>query len=127
MGVFGDVRSWNPDKIGPDKNPFFNERLVVAANRPFSSENWTHVAVSFQELGNEKGRASFYINGIHQGTRNITEPFSWEEEAAKIFVGLNYVGLIDEVAIFEKSLDEIEVQALYLLDEGLQSLIVKKK
>jgi peptidoglycan/xylan/chitin deacetylase (PgdA/CDA1 family) len=123
MGVFGDLAIWNPDNIGPDDNPDFNNRLVVAKNRPFSRDNWTHVVISFSNLGTKEASADFYVNGELQGTQDqIPEPFSWDLLKSKIFLGLNYVGLIDEVALFDKSLSQHEVKLLYNLTNGISSL-----
>ena len=121
MGVFGDVKTWNPEKKSPDDNPDFINRLVVAKDPGFQRGKWTHVAVTFAEINTQKGQASFFVDGQLQGTRSIPEPFQWDLEKAKIFVGLNYVGLIDEVAIFDRPLSPEEVKMLYELAEGLVS------
>ena len=124
MGVFGDLEIWNPENIGPDENPVFNQRLVVAKDRPFSNETWTHVLVSFKNLGAASGsKADFYINGKLQGTQaDIPEPFTWELMRSKIFIGLNYVGFMDEVALFNRSLSAEEVALLYGLERGVTEL-----
>ena len=78
MGIFGDLEVWNPDNIGPDDNPDFNNRLVLAKDRSFSRETWTHVVVSYSKLGTAGAKADLYINGKHQGTQdNIPEPLTW--------------------------------------------------
>ena len=123
MGLYGDREVWNPKKIGPDENPAFQNRLLAAKDRPFSRENWTHVVVSFSKLNTENGRADFYINGLHQGHRDISEPFTWEYEKSKIFLGLNYVGMLDEVALFDRNFNTAEVLQLYELEGGLKVLI----
>ncbi len=123
MGVYGDVTVWNPDNIGPDDNPAFQNRLVKAEDRPFSQDTWTHVVITFDQLNSVSGEASFYINGIFQGKQNIKEPFTWDIEKAKIFLGLNFVGLIDEVAIFSKALSNTEIQTLFTLPFGLKQLV----
>lgn len=125
MGVFGDVTEWNPDKIGPDENPGFLKRLVTAVDRPFSQSSWTHVAISFEAINSGKGIASFYINGNWQGSREIPESFTWELDKAKLFLGLNFVGLVDEVAVFDKPLNHEEIQQLYRVVGGLGALIRK--
>ncbi len=123
MGVFGDVTVWNPDKKSPDTNPSFNNRLVIAQDRPFARGRWTHIVITFSGLNTDNGVATFYINGKQQGTSNITEPFTWEEEKAKIFLGLNFIGLMDEVAIFDRPLSGQEVRSLYGLVGGLGDLL----
>jgi len=123
MGVFGDLEVWNPKNISPDENPDFNNRLIVAGDRPFSRQNWTHVVISYTNLGSEDAKADFYVNGKLQGTQeDIPEPFTWDLDKSKIFIGLNYVGLIDEVAIFDRGLSEEEVRVLYGLSEGVGEL-----
>ena len=123
MGVFGDLAVWNPDNIGPDDNPDFNNRLVVAKERPFGRDTWTHVVISFAALGTENAQADFYVNGKLQGSqKEIPEPFTWDLLGSKIFIGLNYVGLLDEVAMFNRSLSEEEVGRLYRLEEGVKDL-----
>jgi len=126
MGAFGDVTVWNPDKIQPDDNPNFSNRLVVAEDRPFNRGMWTHVVISFQSLNSTQGSASLYINGKFQGKKMIKEAFTWDVAKSKIFAGLNYVGLIDELSIFNKALNEQEVTDLYLLPEGIQSVLAIK-
>ncbi len=123
MGVFGDLSVWNPNNIGPNDNPDFNNRLVAATDRPFSNQQWTHVVISFSELGAKGAQADFYVNGKLQGTQDdIPEPFTWDLLKSKIFVGLNYVGLIDEVAIFNQSLSAAEVGLLNGLEQGVREL-----
>ncbi|NRB46861.1 MAG: polysaccharide deacetylase family protein [Saprospiraceae bacterium] len=123
MGVYGDLAVWNPENISPDKNPAFNERLLPATDLPFGKGIWTHVVVTYEGLNTKEGVAKFYINGKFQGERKIEEPFTWEVEKAKVFLGLNFIGLMDEVALFKRSLTQEEVQMLYHLPGGLNSLL----
>jgi|GEM_PF-109362 len=123
MGVYGDLDVWNPNKVGPDDDPAFNERLLPAEYRPFGAGIWTHIAITFSGLNTKNGTASFYINGQRQGNREIPEPFTWELGKSKIFLGLNYVGLLDEVALFDRALTEEEIVRLYQLPEGLSALV----
>ena len=123
MGIFGDLDVWNPENIGPDDNPDFNNRLVVAEERPFGRDKWTHVVISYTKLGSDGATADFYVNGKHQGSQNnIPEPFTWDLLNSKIFIGLNYVGLMDEVALFNRALDESEVGILFGMEKGVREL-----
>ena len=123
MGVYGDLSVWNPKNIPPDENPAFNERLRPAKDLPFGKGIWTHVVVTYEHLNTADGKATFYINGKRQGERKMKEPFSWELDKAKIFLGLNYVGLMDEVALFDRALQAKEVQMLYHVPGGLPTLL----
>ena len=126
MGAYGDLIIWNPENIGPDDNPAFQDRLLPALQRPFKRGEWTHVLVSFKGLNTGEGEVHFYLNGKPQGSRIVPEPFTWEYENARIFLGLNYIGLMDEVALFNRRLTEAEVQQLYQLENGLPGLVALK-
>jgi Concanavalin A-like lectin/glucanases superfamily len=114
LGIFGDLKSWNPKNIEPDKNPVFMERLVVVEKPPFTRERWTHVVVTWSGLNGTNPAASLYLNGAFVGTaRNISEPFQWDLSRAAVRLGVNYVGLFDELAVFERSLSAEEIGALH--------------
>ena len=67
---------------------------------------------------------TLYINGIPQGEiKNINDPFTWDAKKGKIMLGLGYIGFMDELAIFKKSLDVSEVKAVYQLKNGIKDLI----
>lgn len=113
MGVFGDLVEWNPKNIPPDENPDFERRLVVAENRPFGRGIWTHVAIVFKDINSDGAEVNFYVNGQHQGSSEIQESFTWDVQDARIYLGLNYIGLMDEVSIFNRAISAEEVQWLY--------------
>lgn len=123
MGAYGDLEVWNPENIGPDENPAFQQRLLTAEDRPFGKGIWTHITITFSHLNTQKGQAMLYVNGKPQGEREISEPFTWEVAEAKIFLGLNYVGLMDELALFNRALTPDEVRRLYELPNGLRTLM----
>ena len=83
--------------------------------------------MTFEQLNSAEGKATFYINGIAQGETSITESFTWEPEKVKIFLGLNYVGDLDDVAIFNKALSQREVMALNTWRGGLKRAIEDKQ
>lgn len=123
LGVFGDLAVWNPENIPPDKNPTFTNRLVPVEQPPFASGQWTHVAIVHEGLGGGQGSAKLYLNGKLQGEASgISEPFTWDVAKAAIRLGVNYVGLFDEIAIFNRPLTEEEIQELYTLEGGVVSL-----
>ncbi|MEW5979993.1 MAG: LamG-like jellyroll fold domain-containing protein [Acidobacteriota bacterium] len=125
LGVFGELKVWNPKNIGPDENPAFKNRLVVVQKTPFARGGWTHVVVTYEGLGKPGGgKASLYLNGQLQGTsETIRESFSWDRSRAAIRLGLSYVGLYDELALFNRALTSEEVRTLYQLDQGVRSLL----
>ena len=124
LGVFGDLAVWNPDGL-PTTDPLFLDRLVIVDEPPFGADRWTHVVVTFSGLGDEAGgQARLYLNGEPQGpaTSGIDEPFSWDLARGAIRLGVNYVGLLDEVSLFDRALDETEVRTIYELPGGVTTL-----
>ncbi len=119
LGVFGDLAKWNPQNLAADKNPAFNNRLVVVKKYPFARGQWTHVAISHTALGSGKGSATLYLNGQKQGTTEaIGEAFSWDMSKGAIRLGVGYVGLFDELSIFRRVLADREVLKLYQAKKG---------
>jgi len=124
LGVFGDLKAWNPDNLPSDKYPNFARRLIDVAKPPFARGSWTHIAITFSGLNSDSGGvAKLYLNGQLQGTTEaIREPFTWDLSRAAIRIGVNYVGLFDDLAIFNRALNEREVRILGRLRRGAADL-----
>jgi len=124
LGVFGDLKTWNPKDLPPDKNPDFLGRLVVVKKTPFARGRWTHVVITHQRLGGAKGgTAKLYLDGELQGTTpTISEPFGWDLARAAIRLGVNYVGLFDDLSVFNRELSAREVKELHDLKDGVKAL-----
>ena len=125
LGVFGDVDVWNPDDLSPDEHRAFSDRLLIVDPPPFASGRWTHVIITYAGLNTQSGGvASLYLDGErlpHVGDR-IDEPFTWDPGRGAIRLGVNYVGLYDDLSLFSRALTEQEVRALHLLDDGVATL-----
>jgi hypothetical protein len=115
LGVFGRLKMWNPTDTPPDRNPDFLRRLIVVDRPPFSREHWTQVVLTWAGLdkgGN--GSASLFLNGKRiSSTTGIREPFQWDPSRLAIRIGVNYTGLMDDVATFDRALSEREIASLY--------------
>jgi hypothetical protein len=124
LGVFGDLKIWNPQNLAPEKNPYFNTRTIVVNQPPFTRGQWTQVVITYAGLNTEAGgSAKLYLNGRLQGTaREIREPFTWSIAQAAIRLGVNYVGLYDDLSLFDRALTDREVEFLYSLPKGAASL-----
>ncbi len=124
LGVFGDLDVWNPDGLGPNDNPAFTNRLTVVDEPPFAGDRWTHVTITYAGLGQPGGAATLYLDGerVPGGADDVGEPFTWDIELGAIRLGVNYVGLFDELALFGRPLDDDEVRALHALDGGVAAL-----
>ena len=123
LGVFGELDSWNPGNIPPNDNPNFLGRLVVVDEPPFAAGRWTHVAIVYEGLGGTNGQATLYLDGVAQGTsEGIAEPFGWDFTTASIRVGVNFVGLMDDLAIFDRPMSAEEIGTLRSLEGGVADL-----
>ena len=124
LGVFGNLEEWNPEKLPPDKNPDFEKRLVAVDEPPFRRGQWNQVVVTYFGLNSDVGGvAKLYLDGELQGTaEGISELFTWDAEEAALRLGVNYVGLFDDLAVFDRALTGEEVVALHQLADGVKSL-----
>ncbi len=114
LGVFGSLKEWNPDNKPPDKDPNFLQRLVVVVRPPFTRERWTHVVATWSGLNAGGGSASLWVNGKRIAPpKTIGEAFEWDPARLAIRLGVNYVGLMDDVAVFDRELTEAEITAMY--------------
>ncbi len=93
--------------------------------QPFSRERWTHVALTFAGFnqGGEEGVAQLYINGELQGeVSGRSQTHTWDRAKAVIQLGHNYVGRVDDLAVFDRALSAAEVKALNALPAGVAGL-----
>ena len=121
-GAMGDLAVWDPNNDSDEKE--WNKRTVTVNPSPFQSNTWTHVAMIFSKV-NTKTESEFklYIDGELKGNvKNVNDPFTWEAENGKIMLGLGYIGMMDELAIFNKPLDSHEVKAVFKLKNGIKTL-----
>lgn len=125
LGVFGDSVAWNPQNLPTERNPFFNQRTIVVTQPPFARGQWTHVAIVFANLNTDAGgTAKLYLDGHLAGAaEEIKEPFAWEPALATIRLGVNYVGLWDELSMYDRALSDAAIDALYHLSGGVGGLL----
>ncbi|MBI2689074.1 MAG: LamG domain-containing protein [Acidobacteria bacterium] len=113
LGVFGALKAWNPNNLESDKNPAFSGRLAVVNKPPFTRDRWTHIAITYSGLGAATGTASLYLNGQIQGSSSpIKEIFDWDMANTTFRLGVNYVGLMDDLSTFRRPLTAKEVAEL---------------
>jgi hypothetical protein len=125
LGVYADLGVWNPEKR-PSADIPQSERPLVAVERPsFGPGRWTHVAFTFERFNTSRqdGVVRLYLDGQPQGTLSARQQtFTWDIDATAIALGLGYIGLFDELAIFDRALTDAQVRALQQLEKGLARL-----
>lgn len=116
LGTLADLKAWNPQKnLDFDKLPPGEQPSVVLKRSPFARGQWTQITITFEHFntGKPDGTASLYLDGKLQGTvspRN--QLYTWDPEKAAIQIGMGYVGLFDDLKIFNRALKEKEIQLL---------------
>ena len=99
--------------------------MVDVSRKAFASGRWTHVAVVFSgfNTGKDDGVATLYLDGKPEGSLSARrQTFTWDQERAAIWLGLSYIGLLDDLALFDRPLTAAEVSALAALEGGVASL-----
>lgn len=127
LGVFSDPDVWNPKHLNWVDFPTTQRPMITVKKPPFSRDAWTHVVFTFAGVNSTTGEAAsarLYLNGKLQGSLNQPVRFSWPksddgQKEAMIMLGINYVGDMDELAIFRRALSAEEVEGLYENPEQL--------
>lgn len=125
LGVYADLDVWNPEKRRIADIPTADRPLVTVDNPPFSRGTWTHVLFTFERFntGRADGVARLYLDGSPRGVLSPrTQTFTWDPASTAIALGLNYIGLIDDLAVFDRALNEDEIRSLYQLEQGVSGL-----
>ncbi len=94
----------------------------------WKADDWHHVVLTFKNLDTGKPDAvtALYIDGKLVGeVKDRAIAMGWDIEKAGIYIAISYIGLIDELAVFDKALTADEVTLLHKKPDLLSSL--KKK
>lgn len=122
LGAMGDIAIWDPNNDSDETD--WNKRTVNVNPSTFQSNTWTHVVITFSSV-NTKTKSEFklYLDGEFKGTiKGLNDPFTWEAQKGKIMLGLGYIGLMDELTVFDKPLNPKEVKSVYELKNGIKTL-----
>jgi hypothetical protein len=111
LGVFSAVPKG--EKPIPESDP--DAPLVVVKEVGFKDGEWHHVLMSWQnfDTGKPNATATLYIDGKSMGSLENRElAMHWDLDRAGIYVAVNYIGLLDELVIFNRPLTPTEVKFL---------------
>ncbi len=114
---------WNPADIKWDEIPFAKRPMVQVTRAPFSRDQWTHVVFTLDKVNASGAGGSLYINGRKQGAIEGWDlRFGWDPAQVALSLGAAYVGHLDDLAVFDKALNDEEVTALFALPKGVAGL-----
>lgn len=121
-GAVPDRKVWDPKMQDFDKLPEAERPLVTVGQPPFSGDKWTHIVVAFSNFntGKPNGVSTLYLNGKLAGTVPLREQtYTWDLAQSTAVLGINYSGLFDELAFFDRTLTAAEVGELFELPGGM--------
>ncbi|MCI0745104.1 MAG: LamG domain-containing protein [Verrucomicrobia subdivision 3 bacterium] len=126
LGVYADHKVWNPNNRDWNAIPFAEKPLVSVERPPFAKGKWTHIVFTFENFntGRPNGVATLYLDGKRQGALSPrVQTFTWDPSKTLIMLGLSYIGLWDELSIFDRALSAEEVKSLHELPGGVTALL----
>lgn len=126
LGVYADYKVWNPGNRRWDEISFIEKPLLGATGQAFGKARWTHVVFTFENFntGRPDGVARLYLDGIYQGALSARlQTFTWDPSKTLVMLGASYIGLLDELSIFDRALSAAEVIELNQLPNGVPGLL----
>lgn len=115
LGAYADLKVWNPQGRDWNAIPAAEKPLVTVNHPPFRGDKWTHVAFTFTDFntGSPQGAARLYLDGRLAGELSPrTQTFTWDPAQSLIMLGLNYIGLMDDLALYDRALTPGEIAQL---------------
>jgi hypothetical protein len=116
----GDLRMGAYPALAPGQKPPEPDdphpsmlRLKENALKP---DAWNHVVMTWGgcDTGKKDGRAALYIDGRLAGeVKDLDLRLDWDLDQTRIYLGFLYVGLMDELALFQRGLTAEEVALLH--------------
>ena len=112
MGVFSAVPAGQkPISEDDPKAPMVRVPAVK-----FKASDWHHIVLTWKNLdtGKPNGQAILYIDGKKQGSLdNAPLAMGWDMDKVGIYIAVNFIGLMDELAVFRRMLSPEEVTHLH--------------
>jgi hypothetical protein len=112
MGIFPGLKPG--DRPLKESDP--GAPIVRLPRVGFQTGEWHHLAASWKnfDTGHANAVAQFYVDGKLIGElANRELAMRWDIENAGIYIAVNFIGLMDEFAVFKRSLSAEEVKYLY--------------
>lgn len=129
LGAYADLMVWNPTNRKWDDIPMAEKPLLTVDQPPFAKGKWTHIAFTFERFntGAADGLARLYLDGQPRGAiPTRTQTFTWDVEKSAVMLGLSYVGLFDELSLFQRALAPEEIALLHGLEGGVKGLMKQR-
>ena len=115
FAAFADRGVWDPGKREWEVVPVAERPMVEITGPRFASDRWTHVAWTWSHFNTGRADETLvcYLDGAPVGSlTGRTQTFTWEPREVAIALGVEFRGLMDELAIFNRALSAEEVRSL---------------
>lgn len=102
-----------------------NAPMVKIPGVDFQEGQWHHVVLSWKnfDTGRPDAHGILYVDGKKIGeVKDRAIAMAWDPDKAGIYVAVNYLGLLDELALFSREISNEEVETLYRQPGFLQKL-----
>ena len=102
-----------------------NAQIYWVKNVGFKAGDWHHVALAWRnfDTGRKDGHSTLYIDGKRVGEiRGHDLRMDLDLEKTGIYVAVSFIGLLDELAVFNRELTASEVAQLHQRPEALAGL-----
>ena len=112
MGVFPAVAAGQQAIKEEDQSA----PLVRIKAVEFKEGEWHHIVLNWQnfDTGKADATAELFVDGKPIGrVDNRAIAMAWDLDQAGIYLAVNYLGLLDELAVFGRSLSEAEIGELH--------------
>ncbi len=130
LGAYADLRVWNPTNKDFNTMTMAEKQLVSVERPPFGKDRWTHVCFTWENFNTTRpdGVATLYLNGEKQGTLSPRlQTWTWDINQTRIMLGLSYIGMFDELTLFNRALAPQEVSQLYYLNKGVNPILPRPR
>ena len=114
FGVFSNIKHWNPKNTPWEKVPESDRPLVTHKKPAFDAGRWTHVALTLNNVnsGKDDGAAEMFLDGKSVGKYQQNLRLTWEPERVAIMLGIQYIGDIDDMAVFDSVLTAEQIKEI---------------
>jgi concanavalin A-like lectin/glucanase superfamily protein len=79
------------------------------------TEGWNHVALTYDN-SSASNQIKLYVDSVHSASGSLKKGIDVNDN--DFFIGTNYAGFIDDVAVWNRSLTQNEITELYNLSAG---------
>lgn len=125
FAAFADKGVWNPSGRQWETVPVAERPMIEITGRRFAAGAWTHVAWTWERFntGRPDGVVRAYLDGVPVGVlAERQQTYTWNPADVLVAFGVEYIGLMDELAIFDGALTADQIRALHQLPGGLAGL-----